>query len=212
MAHSVTCVANRVTRAWHCDHFQALVVQSLDETTLFSIRVHLGTVNLFRRSNCLAVWFEDPASLFKVWDQGNILFGSLTALRTICGRNAPKLHFRVLCVCCDVDHVWSSTWLKVAVFTLLEVRWVISVTMTRGRLVLPEITRFLGPMSIVLEWVLLLDKWANLFYSKWLLYLLSMDSVIWFILVTSLFQVFNLFEPLILRACMPMHGLGKSFW
>ena len=87
---------------------------------------------MLRRSDRLGVWFKDPASLLKGRHQGDVLFGSLTTLRTICRRNAPKLHFRVLCVCSDVGYVRSSTRLKVAVDTLLEVSWVVSVTITRG--------------------------------------------------------------------------------
>ena len=153
IAYSVTYVLlkSRVARAWNCEHSLALFLQSWDKATFLGIQMHLGVVNMFRRSNCLAVWFEDPASLRAVLHQGNVLFGSLTALRTICGRSAPEHHFRVLCVCGDVGNVRPSTRLKVAVDTFLKVGRVISISMARGRLVLPEQPRPLGSKCIVLK-------------------------------------------------------------
>ena len=118
---------------------------------LLGVRVHLGTVDVLWRNDRLAVRLVDPASLFVGRHLGNVLLGSLTALSTIRGRGAPKHHFRVLCVSFDVGHVRPSARLIEAVDAFLEVGGVISVAITRGRLVLPEHAGFLGAVSVVLK-------------------------------------------------------------
>ena len=213
MACSVTYVLlkTRFARAWNCKHSLALFLKTWDKSTLLGIQMHLGIVNMKRRSNCLAVWFEDPASLCAVLHQGNVLFGSLTTLSTICGRSAPKHHFRVLCVCGDVGNVRSSTRLKVAVDTFLKVGRVISISMARGRLVLPEQPGLLGSICIVLKWILTLDKRAYTSLSKLLLYFNFLLSFIWFDLISSHSQNFSLCMPFMRRSYMLFHGMGESF-
>ena len=118
---------------------------------LLGVCVHFGTVDVLGWNDRLAVRLVDPASLFVGRHLGNVLLGSLAALSTIRGRSAPKHHFRVHRVSFDVGHVRPSTRLIEAVDAFLEVGGVISVAITRGRLVLPEHARLLGAVSVVLK-------------------------------------------------------------